>query len=79
MPGKTRREKFLGPVQSVVTFVSIKKDREMWQTKTLQVAKRLSTRAKRRENNLTFCEPCIVIYLRNKGQQDELSSLNLFQ
>jgi len=29
--------------------------------------------------NLTFCELCIVIYLRNKDQQDALFSLNLFQ
>ena len=28
---------------------------------------------------LTFCGPCIVIYLRNKSQQDALFYLNLFQ
>jgi hypothetical protein len=27
---------------------------------------------------LTFCGPCIVIYLRNKDQQDAFFSLNLF-
>jgi hypothetical protein len=30
-------------------------------------------------SNLMFCGPCIVIYLRNKNQQDELFILNLFQ
>ena len=29
--------------------------------------------------NMTFCALCIVIYLRNKDQQDVLFSLNLFQ
>jgi len=27
---------------------------------------------------LTYCGPCIVIYLRNKDKQDALFSLNLF-
>ena len=44
-----------------------------------------SRRIKKKSNTLiplfflTFCGPCIMIYLRNKGQQDALSSLNLFQ
>jgi len=29
--------------------------------------------------NFTFCGPCVVIYLRNKDQQDALLFLNLFQ
>ena len=29
--------------------------------------------------SFTFCGPCIVIYLRNKDQQDALFFLNLFQ
>jgi len=29
--------------------------------------------------NLSFCGPCIVIYLCNKDQQDALFSLNLFR
>jgi len=31
------------------------------------------------KTNLTFCGPRIVIYLRNKDQQDALFFLNLFQ